>query len=65
MTTRAALYSAVGDEMTHFEVDAGSAGLVRRATVKMPANVQYAWPHPSRRFLYVATSNREIGRAHV
>lgn len=56
MTAKAALYSAVGDELTHYEL--GSASLIKRGTVTVPANVQYAWPHPSRRYLYVSTSNR-------
>lgn len=58
---RVALYGAVDDELTHYEVDVENASLTKRATVKVPANVQYAWPHPSRHFLYVATSNRGHG----
>lgn len=57
-----ALYSAVGDDITHFEVDVDGASLTRRATIKVPANVQYAWFHPSRRYLYAASSDR--GSAH-
>lgn len=57
-----ALYSTVGEEITHFDVDVDDATLTRRATIKVPANVQYAWPHPSRRWLYVASSDR--GSAH-
>ncbi|MGZ5118721.1 MAG: lactonase family protein [Burkholderiales bacterium] len=58
MNAKAALYSAVGDELTHYELDIAEAALTRRKTVKVPANVQYAWPHPSREYLYVSTSNR-------
>ena len=61
MNARVALYGAVDDELTHYDVDVENASLHRRATVKVPANVQYAWPHPSRQFLYVATSNRGAG----
>ncbi len=61
MNSRVALYSAIDDELTHYAVDVDSASLSRRTTVKVPANVQYAWPHPSRQFLYVATSNRGAG----
>ncbi len=57
-----ALYSAVGETVTQYEVDVEAAALVRRATIQVPANVQYCWPHPSRSFLYVATSDR--GSAH-
>jgi hypothetical protein len=38
-------------------VDVASAALVKRATVTLPASVQYAWPHASRRYLYVASSS--------
>jgi len=61
MNTRVALYSAVGEELTCYEVDVDSATIVKRNTIKAPASVQYAWPHPSKRYLYVATSNRGPG----
>ena len=61
MNARVALYSAVGEELTHYEVDVEKAALVKRATISVLANVQYAWPHPSGKFLYVATSNRGGG----
>ncbi len=57
-----ALYSAVGEEITHFDVDVDAATLTARGTIKVPANVQYAWFHPSRAQLYVASSDR--GSAH-
>ena len=61
MSTRVALYSAVDEELTHYEVDVAGAALARRKSVRTPANVQEAWLHPSRRYLYVATSNRGPG----
>jgi 6-phosphogluconolactonase len=61
MNGKVALYSAVDEDLTHYDVDVDGASLVRRKTVKTPAHIQYAWPHPSRRFLYVATSNRAPG----
>lgn len=61
MNARAALYSAVGEELTHYDIDVEGAALGRRKTIKVPAVVQYAWPHPSKRYLYVATSNRGAG----
>jgi 6-phosphogluconolactonase (cycloisomerase 2 family) len=51
-----ALYAAVGPELTHYTVDVAGLNLTPRATVTLPANVQYAWPHRTRQFLYVATS---------
>ena len=60
-TNRVALYASVGPELTHYEVDVEGAALMRRGTVSLPANVHYAWPHASRRFLYVASSNSASG----
>jgi 6-phosphogluconolactonase (cycloisomerase 2 family) len=51
-----ALYSGVGTEFTHYEVDVEGAALTKRGAVKLPGGVQYAWPHPSRKFLYVTSS---------
>ena len=53
---RSAFYSGVGNVLTHYEVDPGAAALSRRGAVKMPGGIQYAWPHPSRKFLYVTSS---------
>jgi 6-phosphogluconolactonase len=58
---RVALYAAVGPELTHYEVDVANAALARRGAVTLPANVQYAWPHASGRFLYVASSDSASG----
>ena len=58
---KAALYANVGADLTHYEVDVAGAELLKRATVTLPAAVQYAWPHASRRFLYVATSSSAPG----
>ena len=56
-----ALYANVGAELTHYDVDVTGATLIKRETVTLPASVQYAWPHVSRRYLYVATSNSAPG----
>ena len=58
---KAVLYSAVDAAITRFEVDVEGATLTRRETVDAPSFVQYAWPHPSSRWLYVTTSNRGPG----
>jgi len=50
-------YSAVGRDLTCYAVDVRTATLTKQATVTTPANIQYAWPHPSRRYLYVVSSN--------
>jgi len=52
-----ALYSGVGTEFTHYQVDVEGATLKRQGSVKVPAGVQYAWPHPSRKFLYITSSS--------
>lgn len=52
-----ALYAAVGPELIEYGVDVENAALTRRASVELPDSVQYAWPHPSSHFLYVAWSN--------
>ena len=61
MPNKVSLYASVGPELTHYDVDVDAAALTRRDTVSLPANVQYVWPHASRRFLYVATSDSASG----
>jgi len=56
-----ALYANVGPELTQYDVDVTAATLTKRGTVTLPANVQYAWPHTSRRHLYVASSDTVPG----
>lgn len=60
-TEHTALYANVGAELTQYDVDVAAATLTRRGTVTLPANVQYAWPHASRRYLYVASSDTAPG----
>ena len=48
---RLALYASVGAELTHYDVDVEASTLDQRGTVSLPANVQYVWPHASRRHL--------------
>ncbi len=50
------LYAAVGPVLTQYGVDVAGLNLTPRGSVTLPANVQYAWPHRTRRYLYVATS---------
>ena len=58
---KVALYANVGAYLTHYDVDVAGAELIKRATITLPAGVQYAWPHVSRRYLYVATSSSASG----
>jgi 6-phosphogluconolactonase len=62
---RSALYSGVGGQLTQFDVDFDAAMLTKRASVRLPGGIQYAWPHPSRTHLYVATSSGGLGIAPV
>jgi 6-phosphogluconolactonase len=55
--TKSALYSGVGPELSHYEVDPDAATLAKRGSVKMGGTIQYAWPHPSRKYLYVTASS--------
>ncbi len=51
------LYAAVGADLIQFDVDLERGALIRRGSLMLPANVQEAWTHPSKKFLYVAWSN--------
>jgi 6-phosphogluconolactonase len=62
---RSAFYSGVGGQLTQFEVDFDAATLTKRASVTLPGGIQYAWPHPSRNYFYVATSSGGVGIAPV
>jgi 6-phosphogluconolactonase len=59
--SRIALYASVGPVLTQYDVDVDSAALVKHGAVTLPANVHYAWPHASGRYLYVASSNSASG----
>jgi 6-phosphogluconolactonase (cycloisomerase 2 family) len=54
-------FASVGPVLTLYDVDADAAALTAHGTVTLPANVQYAWPHPSRRYFYVTSSNGQPG----
>jgi 6-phosphogluconolactonase len=61
MPQKTVVYASVGPELTQYDLDAASAVLTKRGTVTLPANVHYAWPHASRQFLYVASSDSASG----
>jgi 6-phosphogluconolactonase len=56
-------FSSVGPDLTLYEIDMEGAALTKRNTVTLPANIQYAWPHPSRQYFYVVSSNGGPGAA--
>src|SRR5262245_15598735 len=51
------LYASVGPELALFDIDVADATLTKRGAVMLPANIQFAWPHPSTRYFYVVSSN--------
>ncbi len=59
---RTVFYAAVGPALTLHDLDVEAAALTRRGTVDLPANVQYAWQHPTGRWLYVASSDGGPGQ---
>lgn len=56
-----ALHAGLGKELITYRVDVAGASLTRMDSLTVPENVQEAWPHPSRKFLYVAWSNNRKG----
>ena len=63
VTAKSVFYASTGPELSLFDVDVAGAALQKRSTVTLPANVQYAWPHPSKRYLYVVSSSGGPGVA--
>jgi 6-phosphogluconolactonase len=57
MPAKTVYYASVGPALTLYDIDVEAAALTKRSAVTLPANIQYAWPHPSKRFLYVVSSN--------
>ena len=60
---RTVFYQGVGDRLTQWNVDVDAATLTPRASLTLPSNIQYVWPHPSRKYLYVSTSDAASGNA--
>jgi len=56
-------YASVGPLLRPYDLDVDGAALTAREPVTLPANIQYAWPHPSRRTLYAVSSNGGPGVA--
>jgi 6-phosphogluconolactonase len=56
--TKAVFYQSIGPELAHYDIDVDGAALVRQGSVTIAgANVQYVWPHPSKKYLYAVSSN--------
>ncbi len=52
-----AAFVGIGPRLTRYDVDVEAATLIERDSLLLAENVQYAWPHASGDFLYVALSN--------
>ena len=61
MPGKTVLYAAVGPDITQYDIDVANGTLTARGTVGAPANVQYVWPHVSKKFLYVASTDSGSG----
>jgi 6-phosphogluconolactonase (cycloisomerase 2 family) len=57
MGGEAVAYAGIGRELTQYAIDRASGALEPTHVVHLPQGVQYAWPHRSRRYLYVACSD--------
>lgn len=51
-------YASLGPQLIRYDLDVKEARLTRKAQTTLPVNLQYAWPHPDRRTLYVIVSDR-------
>jgi 6-phosphogluconolactonase len=60
---RTVFYQSIGERLAWWDVDVEGATLTERGSITLPSKVQYVWPHPSRRFLSVSTSDAEAGNA--
>src|SRR5580700_2765750 len=61
--SRTVFYSGVATELTLYGVDVDNATLSKRNSVMLPANIQYAWEHPSKKHFYVVSSGGGPGVA--
>jgi 6-phosphogluconolactonase (cycloisomerase 2 family) len=51
-------YGSVGPELTLYDMDIEAGTITKRSTASTPgANIQYVWPHPSKKYLYVVSSD--------
>ena len=63
VTAKTVFYASGGPELNLYDVDIAGAALRKHSAVTLPANVQYAWPHPSKRYFYVVSSSGGPGVA--
>jgi 6-phosphogluconolactonase len=61
--SKTVFYASVGPVLTLYDLDIAGTTLTKRSAITLPANVQYLWPHPSRRYFYVVSSSGGPGIA--
>ena len=61
--SKTVFYASVGPALSLYDLDIEGATLDKRSTLTLPANIQYLWPHPSRRYFYVVSSTGGPGIA--
>jgi 6-phosphogluconolactonase (cycloisomerase 2 family) len=61
--SKTVFYASVGPALSLYDLDIEAAALDKRSTLTLPANIQYLWPHPSRRYYYVVSSTGGPGIA--
>ena len=61
--SKTVFYASVGPVLTLYDLDIEGAALTERGAITLPANIQYLWPHPSRRYYYVVSSTGGPGVA--
>jgi 6-phosphogluconolactonase (cycloisomerase 2 family) len=55
---KAAFYQSIGPQLIRHDIDVENAALTAQDSITIAgANVQYVWPHPSRKFLYIVSSD--------
>lgn len=59
---RMALYAGVGPDPAQYDVDFEGAALIKRASVRHPASVQYAWPHAPQQYYYAVSRQPGSGQ---
>ena len=56
-------YASTGPTLALYTLDLKTATLTKKSAVMLPGNLQYAWPHPSGKFLYTVSSPNRPGEA--
>jgi len=55
---KAVFHQSIGPELFRYDIDVEQAALEKRDVVATPgANLQYVWPHPSKKWLYAVSSD--------